>query len=329
MKMPNELVTRCNLIGLIVVSLAVSGCRSGSSSWKMPGSSMFSWNRQPDATTLAGQSNLPQYPESPANRYEPNAIASVAAQTPSQTSGPSVASVGTASSAYGVAAQTVAAPKTGLASQANGFQTGPYQMSESAGYPPTTTTASSSAVGLPNPYGGTYAGTGGATSVPSIALPGGVQQSVATAQNAVNTANGYANAANAYANGVANSISSLPSYPFSTVSTGTAGTGTSSPTTAAMSTPAFPELPQGVASGASSAFPNPLAATPPATSAYQGSTTLSSGYRPGTTGRSTGYDFSSGGAGSATQAPTAPSTNSQPSFSLPPNTATQSLPLLR
>lgn len=70
----------------------------------------------------------------------------------------------------------------------------------------------------------------------------------------------------------------------------------------------LPAIPTATAGGSS-------AAQNPASTAYQGATTLN-GYTPGTTGRSTTYDFSPGGSGASTG--TATNTGS----SLPPNTAT-------
>ncbi len=292
------------VLGLVAL-VALPGCRSGA--WKMPGSSLLSWGRKPDASTLSGEDELPQLPPSPAAKYDPGTIASVGAKNTPATGGSTNQGSGTA---YGYSAQTVSTPKTGLAAQANGYQTGPYQMgtASTTGTAPSGTTA---AAGLPNPYGGSYTGTAGTSAsaqAPNIALPTSVTNTLATGSAA--SPAGYPGAS-APAMGSAGTASSIPvGYPQSSPASATP---TMPSTTTTPDLPSYPSLPAGGVGGT------------PSPSAYQGATTLTptdpsapatasapAGFAPGTTGRSTGYDF---GAGS--------------SNSLPPNTASGSVPLLR
>lgn len=295
-----------NLVLILAIAATSCGCKSTGSGFKMPGSGMFSsLSRTPDAATLAGSSaagaknEVPTAPTSPATKYTPGAIASVGAQSPTSTA----TAAAPTSSAYGYASTSSAAtPKTGLAAQANGYQTGPYQTASTGGASPstslagTTSSTTPSTTGLPSPYGGSYSRTAGATA-PDITLPNSVNNALATAGGSAAT--------------------TPVSYP-----SGTAGL------------PNYPSLPVGgtaATAPASSAYqPSTANANP-----YQGATTLTTGsgvgtasgtataagnrygpassYAPGTTGRSTTYNFGQPAA----------------STSLPPNTAANPSPLLR
>ena len=198
--------------------------------------------------------------------------------------------------------------------------------------PPTNQLPGGSLSGsLPNPYGGNYTGS---TTTNDIALPNSVTGAMT---NASHTAPSYGtfpgNETLAGAAGqasTASAVSQSPALPpasaYGAASTGAPFNGlpalpapggslagySAAPAagagTANNNLPGLPAIPSATAGGNS-------ATHTPASSAYQGATTLN-GYTPGTTGRSTTYDFSPSGGGSAGTAPT----NS--SFSLPPNTAT-------
>jgi hypothetical protein len=302
----------------ILASLSLTGCRSGGT-WRMPGASMFAASREPDAATLAGRTKesemaAPDLPVSPASKYSPDSIASVGTR-------PSTPPSTTTASAYGFPAQTVAAPKTSLAASANGYQTGPYQVGGTA-----NTTASNAipntaglatgiaSPGYPSTYGGSYSGT---TSAPDIGLPKSVTGALADAASSMPSyasTNGTSTPTYSGSGGYGPNSPTLPSapsptsayagYPSSTLGmpASTANTGQyPGPTDQLPAYPALPEIPTGQVAGSQ-----------PASSAYQGTTTLG-GYTPGTTGRSTTYNFG----------PTA-TTNSatSPVGSLPPNTAT-------
>ncbi len=155
----------------------------------MPGSNMFASSREPDAATLSGKSpekdsGVPELPESPASKYSADNIASVGPRSTTSTSNSEATSVPPAATgAYGFTAQTVATPKTGLAAQANGYQTGPYDVSPPAGTAPTAglATGPSSNQSYASPYGGSYTGR---TATPDIAIPKSVDGAMANAASA-------------------------------------------------------------------------------------------------------------------------------------------------
>jgi len=108
----------------------MTGC-SSSSGWKMPGSKMFSWSKKPSETTLAGSGpSAIKYPDSPASKQNPQAIASAAAGTSSSKS--ALAATGTGARS----AQPTYTPPNGMANvafappaaaaAANGYSVGPY-----------------------------------------------------------------------------------------------------------------------------------------------------------------------------------------------------------
>ncbi len=69
-------------LGIVVASVASTGCSS--TGWKMPSpSKMFSWGKKPSETAVAGSGpSALTYPESPASKQTPSAIASAAVKPP-------------------------------------------------------------------------------------------------------------------------------------------------------------------------------------------------------------------------------------------------------
>lgn len=319
-------------------ALSTAGCQSGAS-WRSP-STWFA-GRQPDPAVIAGRTETPQMPQSPAEKYAPTALAS---KSNSPTNNPAVGQVPVAGQvpasgqtpgagsqpAYGTAPQmtstvktNVPAPTGGLAAVSNGYQTGPYGMATQPGTPqsvlPTTGTPvagttvanqTPSSVKSPNsfanPYGGTFtAATSSPATAPSTALP---------ANTAPYGSTGVGLVSNPASNPTAPAASTYPALP------GAAPTGPS----AAM------------VSGPSSSVPGSLASLPypsintattapttnvPAASAYP-AVAPASAYAPGTTGRTTNYNF-----GVGTPTGTTP-TGQSPTMGLPPNTATGGAPQL-
>ncbi len=347
------------LLALAAIATSSMGCRS--SGFSMPKMKMFSWNRTPDAATLAGNTRPAGLPESPAAKYDPSAIASAKGNSNSTSAG-SVYGYGATGNATAAIPGVAAQP--GLAASANGYQTGPYQLAPKTATTPATSVASTATTGtlpggsLPSPYGGTYTGSSstlqtspntGTTAKTDIPLPSsvtaalnkgttGVAGSAGSGLPALPGATagmtslstpalpaGYANnpsgqtpaSTSAYQMmpsppAYAGSNPYAPSIPTATVgSLGGASTGTSIPPAPSALTTGLP------------AFPN-QSSTAAASSAYQGATTLGTVYSPGSTGRSTSYDFS-GGQGATTASSTSPAT-SYP-VQAAPNSGTQ--PLLR
>ncbi len=349
MKLSSYVNFRLGLALILTFSCATTGCRSSSwkmPSWKMPGSKFFS-SGDPDPATLAGRSGVPELPESPATKYTASNIASAgkpaATTATTGTSGgttngtnsslagatnygypgptttqptttlptttlPTTTSPSTTSPTAGLAKTT---PPTGLAALGNGYQTGPYQVGSNGGLATGATTGAlaSGPNGLPSPYGGTYAGASGAArtmtgnnsfgSPTATTLPALPDTSSASYAANINPAPGMMPQA-----GLPPLPTSLPSLP---PPTGTMGSVEPSRAMAAGSyTLGGPSTTAGLASTSN-----------PPSSAYQGATTQ--GFAPGTTGRSTTYNFSGTQSGNS-----AAGHNSlvPPSSSLPPNTAT-------
>lgn len=339
-----KLQSRYGWCCLVIAALAAStsGCKS--SGFSMPGKNMFSWSRQPDAATLAGNTKVPELPESPAAKYDPAAIASKSG-SPAK---PASSAYGYGGAATGSSGSTAAQP--GGAALANGYQSGPYPMASTTPAPATTAASTATTGALPSPYGGTYNGSMAGLNTPSTAAGSGdvpLPSSVAAAlaKGAGATA-GY--------NAPAATAGAMPPLPNSTA--GPAGVGTnaiqvgySNPVPTSAATTAY-QLPEGPASGQTPAFPasnsytssipgatagsapggitaglpalpgsnttqaaaasQAGAAAPPnsgsaAPSTYP-STGSSSSYSPGSTGRSTGYDFGSKQSSTAAPASSAP-----------------------
>lgn len=343
---------RLGLALVLTFCCTSSGCRSSTwkmPSWKMPGSKFFA-SRDPDPATLAGRSGVPELPESPATKYTASNIAAVG-----KSSAASGTNTGSNSSLAGGTtdgyASPTATPPAGLAAQGNGYQTGPYQVGATGGLATgglatgttvgsTSNTLASGPNGLPNPYGGTYAGTaspgraGGtnehlygntpAAGMPAdIPLPNSVTSSLASGPNSP---------------GLYPSAPGMPALPDTTSASYAAAV---NPSPSMMPHAGLPPLPTGLpalppptgtagsfdptrtTTGGSFTLNTPNTATsvnntptPPST-AYQGATTL--GFAPGTTGRSTTYNFSGNASGSS---PASRNSQLPPNTSLPPNTAT-------
>ncbi len=320
------------LTGLFaVVSSPMIGCQS-TRSW-----SPVSWytNRQPDAAKIAGRTNdASAVPGSPALSHTPTALASNS--SPGSKASPTTPGA-TSSLPYGNAAAGGApAPTGGLAAQANGFrtvnnstpgnppaggyQTGPYGMSSASANAPTN---------FPNPYGGTYstANTQSASVPGSSAATYPEAASLASSPSAANVMAGYGTPAGygSTVNSPADSQSDYPSLPAIPVS----GPSSSPPTYASSEIPNAPP-----AYGAVPNYGLPDQADPYGGYNGQGSTPGASAYQPvqqagnfapGTTGRSTTYNFGAGAASDPGVSGTIPA----PSGGLPPNTAYGNSPLLR
>ena len=303
--------SRLILLTALAVPVMVSGCRSGG--WKP--SSMFAWNRQAEADAIGGPA-IVDMPTGPANKYTPNAIASIGAKPPNAADGSDAAA-----SAYGYTAETVSTPQAGLAAKANGFQastpsastsnssagyqTGPYQLAATkpqataggttAIVMTNTGTAGTSSSGLPNPYGGSYKGTAQvaspeSTAAPDIQLPSSVINSLGQAKSAT-------------AGTTLPSGSGLP-VPAQPVSTGTSGNA-QLPSQTGTAFPGYPSTMQTATAGSSnevpaaypesSAYPSSSYGTAVGTASSATPASTTSGFTPGTTGRTTKYDFSSPG----------------------------------
>jgi hypothetical protein len=265
--------TNSYVVALVLATAMSTGCKS----MKVPGTSWLSWNREPDAAMLAGSQEVPELPVSPASKYNPDSVAALGSQngTPS-----SMTSNGT-SSPYGYTTETVSAPKAGLAAQANGYQTGPYQVGP-------TPSSSSMGGGLPNPYGGTYAGVSGTTATPNVSMP-------TTNTRLPSASSGVPGSTVAYPSGTPGVVppaavtSGLPSYPSMPAATPSA---TSSTAYAPGTTPGT----VATAGRTTSVGATALGVTAPPS----GSPSASSVYAPGTTGRNTQYNFGTSGTSVAT-----------------------------
>lgn len=290
---------------LLICSLSSTGCKSSGRK------SLFSWNREPSATTLAGGSDL-TVPESPAKKYTPNAIASVGAGTPNS---------GTKVNNNGTNPATSIPSTSGLAAAANGYKTGPYDLSNNPSSTTTTATAGSTknqlANGLPNPYGGTYSGvTPNSTSTRNSL----VSSSTPTASTAYPTSS-MPNALVGSAGGTASLPANSPNANGVTVGSSNLSASTTT-TYPALPSVALPSVALPSVALPSVALPSG-SVTPPPPSAYGSAAprvgvtasapATSQAYQPGTTSRATTYNF--GGSQAATSPAVSPPAN------LPPNTA--------
>lgn len=332
---------RLPLAVIIMIACCFSGCRSQTwsmPSWKMPGSSFFS-KREPDAATLAGKSGVPQLPESPAAKYTSENLVAGGRM-------PGTAVGGGTTPAGGFPAQTGLSAQ-GLAAKSNGYQTGPYQMS-GATSAPGSQPAPNIGYNAPNPY--STASTGGANAT----MPGAGGQG-AGAMNAGALGAGsrmpnpyggtFGNATGTLAGGLQMPSNGLPPNTASTApnpgafppipgypsTPAVAGVSYSEPSLGML--PAIPSLgtnastagsmgsapqgitPQGIGAGIAPPPAPAMGAVAPAGSAEFGGATTLPGFAPGTTARSTAYNF-----GESSGATASPST--RPTFTLPPNSAT-------
>jgi hypothetical protein len=342
-------ITSVMMVGILGTS---SGCRS-TTSWSPTG-----WfaGRQPDAATLAGRTGMPQLPSSPSLNHTPNALASKAAESPGPESLPTAFGERPVSSLAAGNGSTEGSPRSSgaasLAARANGYQTGPYGMSASSNtYSslPTTSshevparTVSTSGIpnlngssgiesaGFPSPYGGSFTDQSASNSrlssdresTPTPGLSGAnTGNLIGTENSAMAPPTGFGpNTPSTGASGFA-----LPDYPTMPNQLTGSATPTANTNAGGETSPSqFPPMPSmdssmsnfGQNSTPSSAplFSNGVA--PPA-SAYQPAVG-SGNFAPGTTGRSTNYNFGSGVSGS-----------SPSGQSLPANTATGGNQLLR
>jgi len=172
--------TRLAILSLVASSFISVGC-STSSGWKMPTPKMFSWSKKPSETTLAGAGpSAIKYPDSPASKQSPQAIASAAAGTAPK---PGMAGPG-ASAAMGTGArgtQPTYTPPNGMsnvafappaaAAAANGYSVGPYNTYSQPGAAANALASS----GVPNGYNGGIPASGMSPSNPfSSANAGGL-----------------------------------------------------------------------------------------------------------------------------------------------------------
>ncbi|MBX3423047.1 MAG: hypothetical protein KF752_15940 [Pirellulaceae bacterium] len=307
-------------VGMILLLCSIQvcsvGCRSGAS-WRSP-STWFA-SRAPDPTVIAGRTDAPQLPTSPAEKYTPMAImgsgSSATASTASQ-----------ATTAYPAATG-------GLAAQANGYQTGPYSLTNTPANPsqpvggfgaplnatlasnPTNTPVqpanTSTSGSFPSPYGGSYSGVshaqtalpntsavGNAQSAPYSTSPTNLPQNSPIGYPALSGSGSMAAAASTVSGPVSPSSGNVPAVSYPNASS----TGNGYPYTS----PNSNTLNGGVV---------------PAASAYQSGTPTGT-FAPGTTGRTTSYNFAPG----ATTGTSAPA---QSGINLPPNTATGNGQLMR
>lgn len=143
------------LSATLVLAISSTGCQTG---WKMPGASLFSWNKKPDPETLAGKGPS-VYPTSPATKYTPSTVASASNPSGSpaaNSSAPTVGSMPTNSS--GVSANQYAATMGNRGALPSGSA-------------PSATAPGSAAPITPNsPYGGVAATANGyrAAGVPAV-----------------------------------------------------------------------------------------------------------------------------------------------------------------
>lgn len=318
----------------LAASFALTGCKTGA--WKMP---KFSWNRDPSATTLAGN-ETPKFPESPANKYTPSTIASVGAGTSNGTSSGNKA---TSNGYTGQASSTATQPTAGMAANANGYKTGAYtfgQKSDTTGSQSNSNITGNVATG-PNPYGGSYAGMNSTKQVDQTAqngvksaltnYPGNYSTpSVPTGYGAVPQSSGSAyggtssppvtnypltNANNSTAPNTYTSApypnQSLPAIPSpGTIVTGV-GQPNSQPTGQAQQF-GVPNYPGTIPMDPTQGQPSSGFATTNQSISEPTSNRYSGVYQPGTTARPTTYNFGN-------VAPAQATTPSTPT--LPPNTA--------
>ncbi|MEY4566950.1 MAG: hypothetical protein RLY14_1920 [Planctomycetota bacterium] len=159
------------LSATLVLAISSTGCQTG---WKMPGASLFSWNKKPDPETLAGKGPS-VYPTSPATKYTPSTVASAtnaSGSTAANSNAPTVGSMPTNSS--GVSANQYAATMGNRGALPSGSA-------------PSATAPGSAAPITPNsPYGGVAATANGyrVAGVPAV--------NGASNGNAVTNATGYA-----------------------------------------------------------------------------------------------------------------------------------------
>ncbi len=347
-----KIVTARNLLicGLIATTTASSGCKSG---WKMPGASMFSWGKKPSEETLAGKGPTTTLPTSPATTQTPSLLAGAGSKTtqakpspyatatrPTSPGSPVTASLASgnvqAPTAWPSANPNQAPAGMGTAATANGYTTGPYNTyAQSNPYASAGTTYGTAAQTAPNAMAANYGAPN--VSMPPATQPGyGIQSANSTGLQArtvsspINSATAATNPAftapqqqqfaqpSAMPNAVPSSSFAMPSM--TTPSAPSAAPNQfAMPSQPAAGASAFPTTPTSVGAipttGYTPVGPSSTAALPATTTNNFSAAPTATGFRPGSTQRATGYDFS--GSNGATN--TASGTSS-PGYQLPPST---------
>lgn len=321
-------MTRRKIFALLMVSVFAAGQTGCQSGWKMPSASIFPWSKKPSESSLAGSNpslTAPNAktgsfasgtgtPASPATNNTPALLSSANTRTASPYGG----MMGGNQSKIPTASDFTtpqANPTAGLAANANGYQTGPYSMGgvktgltapspyggnnmaaaqPSNGFAPSTgfNNAGGAPQGRPANPGLAYsappqqpqfnsAGLPGTPAVAPSGLPVQPQPGMGTANNlAGNTA--FANPGLPPTGGMPNAT-----MPAAGMNAGNFGP----PVPAGMSATNMASLPPATPSFS---MPNagPTGHQAPITQAATASYSGASPYRPGSTGRSTAYDFS-------------------------------------
>ncbi|MEM7479000.1 MAG: hypothetical protein AAF483_28790 [Planctomycetota bacterium] len=322
--MKSTSLQRTAFVVLFATPLLLTGCKSGM--WNP--SSMFAWSK--DKPTESGDLEFPVSPATkftPNSVASVGAQTGSAGTAGSTTTGAGMVAVsGTQKSPYGVtgnAAGAYGVAGAGLAAKANGYTgytTGPYQVGNSsaagntatAGLPNTANFAATAkpSSGLPNPYGAPTA----SASTPNITMPDSVASAMQASRNAaasypglpkqtgnqnlqVQPAVGNPNTSNAQLPSYGSS--GLPSYPSaagqpsasmslpksSAYSSGTTyppiGASSSSAGSGLPPLPSTSTLPGGTQAGVASGLPSATSVSVPNASSFT----------PGTTARSTKYNF--------------------------------------
>jgi hypothetical protein len=267
--------TRLTLV-VAVVTASQTGCKSG---WKMPGTDLFSWSKKPSESTLAGSSPslapptapgtgsgaaVSGSPVSPATRNTPNAYAS-APKTTAPYNAPTAAMannrMGTPPgfpAPTGNAAMGSPNGMNGMVASSNGYQT-PQGFAPQQGY------------GVPSANAGLAATN---TAAPNFAMPTSLPPSMPNAMVTNNLPPAYGGAV------ATNNPTAGYAMPPAT------GTIPAMPAAYTAQAPMPSALPTSMPNAAPSNFPSsqPNMTAP----AYAGAAP----YKPGSTARSTGYDFS-------------------------------------
>ena len=268
-------ITKWTKLALVIAAVAgtQTGCKSG---WKMPGKDMFSWSKKPTESSLAGGNpSLTVSGSSTGSGLASNGSGLATSGTPlSPALKNSPTSItNNSKSPYGASSPAANANgPQGLASNANGYQTGPYMMS-SAGRPTgyTAPTGYGNAQPMGQPMG----------------QPNGLAMSATAPNN--NPPMGMTSNVPPY---------SMPNgtvYPQPGQAPTVAQSGFSAPNFAGPS--GVPVLPAGMSSTNMASLPQPSsmpASNQPNTNAPTMTVPAYGGaapYRPGSTGRSTAYNF--------------------------------------
>ncbi len=345
MRCSNIKANRLALCGVLLVSVASNtGCKSG---FSFPGSSMFAWSKKPSQETLAGKGPTVTTPTSPAQGQTPGLIASTPPKTSIKSNPYGTSSLTNSSTNPSLPSNTLASATTpysqpagsstkpsmggmGSAAAANGYATGPYntygQAANAAGsyaqagaaYGQAVANNAATAVNNATaPYtapvnnAAAYPGLAGTTPVqtPNYGEPA-VPQIPSLQTYSGQTANSLYSMPNAQTNAVAQNgpQSAFPVPP--------ANMPTNTPSMSSYA-------PIGQGSGQLASGPT---STQAATAGYAvpsgGTQASTASYRPGSTQRTTGYDFSTTGTQVSPSLPANTATGtSNPGYSMPPSGA--------